>query len=187
MGVLAGLIEDGVRSGGFRPVPVALVVQVTDAAHARLRDPGVLADLGVTHAAAIDALTGILLDGIAGRGAVTPRPADRTGLRAVELPCPCPVQEARPLKRGVAVRRAVRVLGIAHDRPVLQVRDLDATTSFATRSGLEPGRPGQLVRCRIGRERMCGIHGFISLAACRISARDCSGPGAAARMWFMVC
>ena len=64
MGVLERLVEDGVRSGGFRPVLAALVVQVADAAHTRLRDPGVLAALGMTHAEAIDVLTGILLDGI---------------------------------------------------------------------------------------------------------------------------
>jgi AcrR family transcriptional regulator len=80
LGVLAELVEDGVRSGGFRPVPAALVAQVAVAAHARLRDPGVLADLGMTQAAAINALTGILLDGIAGRGAASPsHPAGPAG------------------------------------------------------------------------------------------------------------
>jgi AcrR family transcriptional regulator len=75
MTVLEGLIEDGVRSGGFRPVRSALVVQVAGAAHARLRDPGVLAGLGVTHAEAIGELAGLLLYGMAGRGALAPRPA----------------------------------------------------------------------------------------------------------------
>jgi AcrR family transcriptional regulator len=76
MGVLEGLIEDGVRSGGFRPVPAALVVQVADAAQTRLRDSAVLAALGMTHAEAIDALTGILLYGISGPGTTVPRPDD---------------------------------------------------------------------------------------------------------------
>ena len=79
MGLLEGLVEDGVRSGGFRPVPVALVVQVADAAHARLRDPAVLGALGLTHAEAIDALTGILLNGISGPGTTVPRPDDPAG------------------------------------------------------------------------------------------------------------
>jgi AcrR family transcriptional regulator len=79
MGVLADLIDDGVRSGGFRPVPAALAVQVADAAHARLRDAGVLADLGMTHSEAIDALIGILLDGIAVRDVVTPGPSGPAG------------------------------------------------------------------------------------------------------------
>ena len=79
MGVLEGLVEDGVRSGGFRPVPAALVVQVADAAHTRLRDCAVLAALGMTHAEAIDALAGILLDGISGRGSSVPRPDDPAG------------------------------------------------------------------------------------------------------------
>jgi len=65
MGVLRGLVEDGVRSGGFRPVPAALVVQVADAAYTRLRDPAVLAALGMTHAEAITALADLLLDGLA--------------------------------------------------------------------------------------------------------------------------
>ena len=76
MGVLEGLIEDGVRSGGFRPVPAALVVQVADAAHTRLRDAAVLAALGMTHSEAIDTLTSILLDGISGPGTVVPGPDD---------------------------------------------------------------------------------------------------------------
>jgi AcrR family transcriptional regulator len=76
MGVLEGLIEDGVRSGGFRPVPAALVVQVADAAHTRLRDTAVLAALGMTHSEAIDTLTSILLDGISGPGTVVPGPDD---------------------------------------------------------------------------------------------------------------
>jgi AcrR family transcriptional regulator len=79
MGVLAGLVEDGVRSGGFRLVPAALVVQVADAAYARLRDPGVLAALGMTHAEAGDELIAILLGGIAGRGAASPRPREAAG------------------------------------------------------------------------------------------------------------
>jgi hypothetical protein len=79
MGVLAGLIEDGVRSGGFRRVSAALVVQVADAAYARLRDPGVLAALGMTHAEAVDELIAILLDGIAGRGADAARPGEAAG------------------------------------------------------------------------------------------------------------
>ena len=79
MGVLAGLVEDGTRSGGFRRVPAALVVQVADAAYARLRDPGVLAALGMTHAEAVDDLIAILLGGIAGRGAATPRPGEAAG------------------------------------------------------------------------------------------------------------
>lgn len=72
MEVLASLIADGVRAGGFRQVPAAMVVQIADAAHARLRDPGVLADLGMTHAEAIDGLIGVLLHGIAGPGAQAP-------------------------------------------------------------------------------------------------------------------
>jgi AcrR family transcriptional regulator len=76
MGVLEGLIEDGVRSGGFRQVPAALVVQVADAAHTRLRDAAVLAALGMTHSEAIDTLTSILLDGISGPGTVVPSPDD---------------------------------------------------------------------------------------------------------------
>jgi AcrR family transcriptional regulator len=79
MGVLGGLIEIGVRSGGFRPVRAALVVQVADAAHTRLRDPAVLAALGLTHAEAIGALTGILLDGISGPGTAVSRPEDPAG------------------------------------------------------------------------------------------------------------
>jgi hypothetical protein len=39
MRVLTGLINEGARAGGFRPVPAATVVQIADAAHARLR-PG---------------------------------------------------------------------------------------------------------------------------------------------------
>jgi AcrR family transcriptional regulator len=69
MKVLAGLIDDGVRSGRFRHVQALLVMQIADAAHARLRDPGVLTALGVTHAHAIDELIGILLQGIASDGA----------------------------------------------------------------------------------------------------------------------
>jgi hypothetical protein len=65
-----------VRSGGFRPVPAALVVQVADAAQTRLRDAAVLAALGMTHSEAIDTLTSILLDGISGPGTVVPRPDD---------------------------------------------------------------------------------------------------------------
>ena len=76
MSLLEGLIEDGVRSGGFRPVPAALVVQVADAARTRLRDSAVLAALDMTHAEAIDALTSILLDGISGPGTVVPGPDD---------------------------------------------------------------------------------------------------------------
>jgi AcrR family transcriptional regulator len=79
MGVLADLIEDGVRSGGFRRVSAALVVQVADAAYARLRDPGVLAALGMTYAEAVDELIAILLDGIAGRGADAARPGEAAG------------------------------------------------------------------------------------------------------------
>jgi AcrR family transcriptional regulator len=79
MGVLEGLVEDGVRSGGFRPVPVALVVQVADAAQTRLRDSAVLAALGMTPSEAIDALTGILLDGISEPGTTVPRPDDLAG------------------------------------------------------------------------------------------------------------
>lgn len=75
MGVLAGLIEAGAAAGRFRPLPAALVVQIADAAHARLRDPGVLAGLGMTHAQAIDGLIGILLRGVTapGAGPATPR------------------------------------------------------------------------------------------------------------------
>jgi AcrR family transcriptional regulator len=75
MGVLADLIEEGVAAGRFRPLPTALVVQIADAAHARLRDPDVLAGLGMTHAQAIDGLIGILLNGVTapGAGTVTPR------------------------------------------------------------------------------------------------------------------
>jgi AcrR family transcriptional regulator len=72
MEVLAGLIEDGGRTGGFWPVPAAMVVEIADAAHARLRDPGVLAALGITHAQAIDGLIGILLYGIAGGDTTAP-------------------------------------------------------------------------------------------------------------------
>ena len=79
MAALEGLVEDGVRSGGFRPVPAAVVVQVADAAHTRLRDAAVLAALGMTHAEAIDALTGILLDGISRPGTTAPRPDDPVG------------------------------------------------------------------------------------------------------------
>lgn len=73
MQVLARLIEDGTRAGGFRPVPAAMVVEIADAAHARLRDPGVLAVLGMTHAQAIDGLIGVLLYGITGGAATAPR------------------------------------------------------------------------------------------------------------------
>jgi len=79
MSLLEGLIEDGVRSGGFRPVPAALVVQVADAARTRLRDSTVLAALGLTYAEAIDALTGILLDGISGPGTTAPSGDDPAG------------------------------------------------------------------------------------------------------------
>jgi AcrR family transcriptional regulator len=79
MAALADLVEEGVRTGGFRPVPTALVAQVADAAHARLRDPDVLTELSITHAEAIDVLIGILLNGIAGRDAVTPRPDNAAG------------------------------------------------------------------------------------------------------------
>ena len=78
MEVLAGLIEDGARAGGFRPIPAAMVVEIADAAHARLRDPGVLAALGMTHAQAIDGLIGVLLYGIAvGAATALPRGGDR--------------------------------------------------------------------------------------------------------------
>jgi len=73
MEVLAGLIEDGARAGRFRPIPAAMAVEIADAAHARLRDPAVLAALGMTHAQAIDGLIGVLLDGIAS-GTATARP-----------------------------------------------------------------------------------------------------------------
>lgn len=66
MKVLADLIDEGVRAHRFRPVPAALVMQIADAAHARLRDPAVLEALGMTHAQAIDGLIGMLLEGIAG-------------------------------------------------------------------------------------------------------------------------
>jgi AcrR family transcriptional regulator len=72
MEVLAALIEDGARTGGFRSIPAGIVVQIADAAHARLGDPGVLAALGVTHAQAIDGLIGILLYGIASGTATVP-------------------------------------------------------------------------------------------------------------------
>jgi hypothetical protein len=72
MEVLASLIADGVRAGGFRQVPAAIVMQIADAAHARLRDPEVLADLRMTHAEAIDGLIGVLQHGIAGPGAQAP-------------------------------------------------------------------------------------------------------------------
>ncbi len=65
--------------GGFRLVPAAMVVQIADAAHARLRDPEVLADLGMTHAEAIDGLIGVLLFGIAGPGAQVPLGAGAAG------------------------------------------------------------------------------------------------------------
>jgi AcrR family transcriptional regulator len=74
MGVLGGLIDEGVRSGQFRPVRAALVLQIADAAHIRLRDPAVLEALGMTHAQAIDGLIGILLNGIAGDGSARPPP-----------------------------------------------------------------------------------------------------------------
>jgi hypothetical protein len=54
METLAGLIEEGRRTGGFGLVPAALVVQIADAAHARPHDPGVLAALGTTHPQAIN-------------------------------------------------------------------------------------------------------------------------------------
>lgn len=78
MEVLAGLIEDGARAGGFRPIPAAMAVEIADAAHARLRNPGVLAALGMTHAQAIDGLISILLYGIAS-GATTAPPRDGRG------------------------------------------------------------------------------------------------------------
>ena len=77
MAILAGLIEDGARAGGFQPIPAAMVVEIADAAHARLRDPGVLAALGMTHAQAIDGLIGILLYGIAGGATAPPPGSDR--------------------------------------------------------------------------------------------------------------
>ena len=74
LSMLAGLIADGVQAGRLRPVPAGLVVQIADAAHARLRDPAVLATLGMTHAQAIDGLIGVLLYGITVPGAGTPAP-----------------------------------------------------------------------------------------------------------------
>jgi AcrR family transcriptional regulator len=74
MSVLADLIDDGVHSGRFRPVPAALVLQIADAAHVRLRDPAVLEALGMTHAQAIDGLIGVLLEGIARDGSARPPP-----------------------------------------------------------------------------------------------------------------
>lgn len=65
MEMLESLVKDGIRDGGFRPVPVSLVVQITDGAHARLRDPDVLAALGMTHAQAVNELIRVLLHGIA--------------------------------------------------------------------------------------------------------------------------
>jgi hypothetical protein len=79
MGVLEGLVEDGVRSGGFRPVSAALVVQMADAVQTRLRDSAVLAALDMTHAEAIDALAGILLDGISRPSTTVPRSDDPEG------------------------------------------------------------------------------------------------------------
>jgi hypothetical protein len=49
---------------------------VAGAAHARLRDLGVLARLGMTYAEANGELIGILLGRIAGRDAATSRPGD---------------------------------------------------------------------------------------------------------------
>lgn len=66
MKVLSGLIEEGTRSGRFRAVPSGLVMQITDAAHMRLRDPAVLDKLAMSHAEAISGLTDVLLNGIAG-------------------------------------------------------------------------------------------------------------------------
>lgn len=65
MEMLEALVEEGIRVGEFRPVPVRIVVQTADAAHARLRDPDVLAALNITHAQAIDGLIRVLLHGIA--------------------------------------------------------------------------------------------------------------------------
>lgn len=74
MATLGGLIDEGVRSGQFRPVPAALVLQIADAAHVRMRDPAVLEALGMTHAQAIDGLIDVLLRGIAGDGSARPPP-----------------------------------------------------------------------------------------------------------------
>jgi AcrR family transcriptional regulator len=74
MKTLAELIDEGVRDGQFRQVPAAFVMQVADAAHARLRDPVVLESLGMSHAEAIDGLIGMLLEGIAGDAGARPPP-----------------------------------------------------------------------------------------------------------------
>jgi AcrR family transcriptional regulator len=72
MDTLVSLVNDGVGSGQFGMIPAALVTQIADAAHVRLRDPAVLERLGMTHAEAIDGLIRILLEGIAKDGGVRP-------------------------------------------------------------------------------------------------------------------
>jgi AcrR family transcriptional regulator len=128
MKTLAELIDDGVRDGQFRQVPAAFVMQVTDAAHARLRDPAVLEGLGMSHAEAIDGLIAILLEGIAGDGSARPPPRPQVLLSgAVELALGRAVREAGPLLRREHEDRASGVLGVPDASPTCHLRDFNAS------------------------------------------------------------
>jgi AcrR family transcriptional regulator len=74
MRTFAELIDQGVGAGQFRQVSLALVTQIADAAHGRLRDPTVLEGLGMTHAQAVDGLICVLLQGITGDSGPRPPP-----------------------------------------------------------------------------------------------------------------
>lgn len=63
---LADLIENQEEDGASQPVPTALVMQVVDAAQARLRDPDVLKEIGMTCEQAAGYLASMLLHGIGG-------------------------------------------------------------------------------------------------------------------------
>jgi AcrR family transcriptional regulator len=152
MMMLAELIHQGVGAGQFRRISPALVVQIADAAHGRLRDAAVLESLGMTHAQAIDGLISILLEGMAGDSGARPPPRHQVPTSgAVEFALGCSVEEALPLVRGVELDRTIRVLGVADGRPVRQVRDFDAAVHRLAHGGLGPPRLGQFVLAWLGR------------------------------------
>ena len=108
----------------------ALLPLSSDRAQSTATNPaGAKNDTAVTRSAA--------LAGRSAQAAVTGNRSHRNGSGSVELAASCPVQEARPLVRPVAVRWAVGVLGVAYDCPGGQVRDLNAARSAVARAGLE--------------------------------------------------
>jgi AcrR family transcriptional regulator len=117
---LAVLIDEGVQAARFRGVSPALVMQIADAGHRRLRDPAVLEGLRMTHAEAVDGLICVLLKGITGDSGARPPPRHLVpGLGAIELALAYAVDEACPLVWGVQLDRAIWVLGVPDGGPIL--------------------------------------------------------------------